>query len=697
MKKSISSVIGKYMLALLLSIMMVACEKVTNATGIIDEEYEQVAVAVGMSVSGYNNQEHTRAGQTLPGDMGDEENAIHNITVFQFDGKGDDADPLIVLRYINSGLDALKLGLMQPKSDPDKDQYLYFVANAGDQLQDFTGTYGDLKQQLISANEAGIADGTMVMTASRLTKIDALQPIQITFNRKLAKINVTYSIAGGVAFTPARLQLRNAPKSFALVNASPTYPLGNADNFQNYLSVVDNIAEGYTWYIPENLRGTGGANDPKNKTASTAPTGQGDYCTYIELSGLYQENGTSKLVSYKVYLGGNNTDDYNVETNRIYNVSLTVKGVSEADSRLTVVDLPEAEKPANCYMVSPGTTVVIDMLKSPGEAVPVSGVDYATRMGSASTGTNNIKSVGIVWQTEKTPDGLIQDLTLLETTGQAMFKVTPGSSGNLLLAAYSEPKQQGTILWSWHIWVTDYDPGTGNTIGDVPGGKVHNISADGAVWMDRDLGALTATPGQGTTLGYAYQWGRKDPFPMSSNISTSVLRHLYDAKGDYLRSGVAVEERNSSGQLIVDQSISEPWIFYTNTVTTHNGRGYWWGGGSGDISLWIDNVKTMFDPCPAGWRLPTDAVVGKMAGYTMQNWNGTNFGSYYQGTSWYQYYGYLSYNAGSIGEPGKTGVYWSSKIHKMYQLLQDHNRISHESRDCDNGFIGRCIKDTTGS
>ena len=81
MKKSISSVIGKYMLALLLSIMMVACEKVTNATGIIDEEYEQVAVAVGMSVSGYNNQEHTRAGQTLPGDMGDEENAIHNITV----------------------------------------------------------------------------------------------------------------------------------------------------------------------------------------------------------------------------------------------------------------------------------------------------------------------------------------------------------------------------------------------------------------------------------------------------------------------------------------------------------------------------------------------------------------------------------------------------------------------------------------
>lgn len=698
MKKYISSVIRKYMLLLLLSLMMAACEKVTNVTGGINEDYEPVGVTVGLSVSGYKNQEQTRASQALPGDMGNEENVIHNITVFQFDGNGDDTNPLVVLRYINSGLDALVLGLMQPKSDPDKDQFLYFVANAGDQLQNFTGVYGDLKQKLISVNDAGIADGTMVMVASLVTRVDALQPIQISFNRKLAKINVTCSIAEGVNFIPARVQLRNVPKSFALVNTSSIYPTEDANNFQNYLSVTDNIKGGYTWYMPENLRGTGTAVTPQNKTASTAPTGQGDYCTYIELSGLYQESGTSKLVSYKVYLGGNNTNDYNVEANRIYNVNLSVKGVNEVDSRLTVVTVPEAETPANCYMILPGTTVVIDMLKPPGTAVPTSGVDYATRVGSASSGVNNIKSIGIVWQTEDTPDGLIQDITFLEATGQAMFKATPGSSGNLLLAAYSEPEQQGIILWSWHVWVTDYDPGTGGTIGDVPGGKVYSISADGAVWMDRDLGALTATPGKGTTLGYAYQWGRKDPFPMSSNISASVLRPLYDAKGDYLRSGAAVEERNSSGQLIVGQSISEPWIFYTNTVTDHNGGyGYWWGGNSINIPLWFDGVKTMYDPCPAGWRLPTGTIAGQMKGKTMQSWNGTNFGAYYRGTSWYQYYGYLLYGTGAIGEPGLTGVYWSSTVRQMYQLSQDHTNISGSARDCDYGFIGRCIKDTTGS
>lgn len=681
-------IMWKCTLLVLLSLTMVTCEKTTDVPAGVNGGYEAVDVAVDMSVVGYDNQQQTRAGQVLPGDMGSEENKIHNITVFQFDGEGDDTDPLVVLRYVDNGLDALMLGLMQPKSDPNKNQFLCFVANVGNMLQDFTGVYGDLKQKLIPVNDAGIADGNMVLTASLVTKVSALQPLSITFIRKLAKINVTCVIADGVNFIPARLQLRNAPKSFALVNTLSTAPAENADNFQNYLSVTDNVVGGYTWYMPENLRGTGTATDPKNKTAETAPSGQKDYCTYIELSGLYQDSGTSKLVSYRVYLGENNTDDYNVKANRIYNVSMSIIGVNESDNRLDVIVVPEAEVPANCYMVSPGTTVVLDMLQSPGAAVSASGVDYAIRMGTVSA--SNIKSIGVVWQTEDTPDGLIQDLTFLEATGQVMFKGTPGSSGNLLLAAYSEPEQQGTILWSWHIWLTDYDPGAGGTVHDM-------TSTDGAIWMDRDLGALTATPGQATTLGYAYQWGRKDPFPMSNNISTSVLRPFYDAKGNYLRSGVAVEERNSSGQLIVNRSVSEPWIFYTNTITNHsNSGGYWWGGSTINIALWSDGVKTMYDPCPAGWRLPTGTISSKMGGNNMTNADKTNCGAYYRGASWYQYYGYLLYSNGAIGEPGLTGVYWTSTVRKMYQLSQNYRAVSSDVRDCDYGFIGRCVKQTTG-
>ena len=76
----------------------------------------------------------------------------------------------------------------------------------------------------------------------------------------------------------------------------------------------------------------------------------------------------------------------------------------------------------------------------------------------------------------------------------------------------------------------------------------------------------------------------------------------------------------------------------------------------------------------------------------MRNWNGTNYGAYYRGVSWYQYYGYLLYNTGAIGEPGATGVYWSTTVRKMYQLGQGHSTIESGKRDCDYGFIGRCVK-----
>lgn len=102
----------------------------------------------------------------------------------------------------------------------------------------------------------------------------------------------------------------------------------------------------------------------------------------------------------------------------------------------------------------------------------------------------------------------------------------------------------------------------------------------------------------------------------------------------------------------------------------------------------------MYDPCPAGWRLPSGAIATKMAGSTMKNWSGTNYGAYYRGVSWYQYYGYLLYSSGAIGEPGSSGVYWSTTVRRMYQLLQNnHTAIGSDLRDCDYGFIGRCVKE----
>lgn len=649
----------------------------------ITERYEPVDVSAELQILEYQNKDMTRTTPAaLTGDMGVEENAIHNLTVFQFDGAGEDANPLVVLRYMDNGLDNLNLGLMQPKSDPDKTQFLFIVANAGEQLQDFTGTYGELKQKMVPVNNSGISDGIMIMTASLATAINASKNISLLFKRKLAKINVTCFVDAEVSFTPARLQLRNVPKSVLLEKGSQTIiPMAFDDYFQNYQSVTENITNGHTWYMPENQRGKGNAGKAEEKTAESAPAGQGEYCTYVELSGFYQEDGTSKLVSYKVYLGADNITDYNVKANRVYNVNLVIKGIETSDRRLTVETLPAAKSPANCYMVVPGTTVVIDMLKEPGTASNI-GINYKERMGSEAT-ISKIKSIGIVWQTENTPDGLIQDLTYLQEVGQAMFRVTAGAAGNLLLAAYSEPAQKGEILWSWHIWVTDYQPEkwiSGNT--DVPGGNVYTISS--VTWMDRDLGATSATAGAATAIGYAYQWGRKDPFPLSTDIANVVLRPLYDSDGAYLRSGPSLKNTDSKDVLLA--SVQEPDVFFLNTGTAVSETPWWKPTGS--EALWVDDAvtKTMFDPCPAGWKIPPYSVTSAISGVNLLK---DQKGAYVQTVLWFPMAAYLSFDSGTIGQMGGTCVHWFSKKANAYEINGSKNNIA---RHCGNGFIGRCVK-----
>jgi len=102
------------------------------------------------------------------------------------------------------------------------------------------------------------------------------------------------------------------------------------------------------------------------------------------------------------------------------------------------------------------------------------------------------------------------------------------ATGNAVIAVYSGANQTGDILWSWHIWVTNYDP-------DVPSAGdtciVHNLAGVNYVFMDRNLGATTATVSISTTMGLLYQWGRKDPFTGSSSFRSATEPTLYNESG----------------------------------------------------------------------------------------------------------------------------------------------------------------------
>ena len=197
----------------------------------------------------------------------------------------------------------------------------------------------------------------------------------------------------------------------------------------------------------------------------------------------------------------------------------------------------------------------------------------------------NPASVEVLWETwnnaeEVTANSVIASVAL---SGCYVVFSTPETlkAGNAVIAAKDAA---GVILWSWHIW--------------VPATEVANIDNGiySAPMMDRNLGALVvATADDAITVesfGLSYQWGRKDPFVGVGTMG---------ADGNATVAGVALSVTEGAGdadesKITLEQSIQNPLLL----GRSNNGD---WITPS-DNNLWVDEEKTMYDPCPVGYRVP---------------------------------------------------------------------------------------------
>ena len=174
---------------------------------------------------------------------------------------------------------------------------------------------------------------------------------------------------------------------------------------------------------------------------------------------------------------------------------------------------------------------------------------------------------------------------------------TGNKAGNAVVAM----KVNGEIYWSWHIWCTDYNPNL----------KEGQQELNGFVWMDRNLGATYNKyneEGGIKSKGFLYQWGRKDLFPPTKGWEkTESDEDLYNLAGEIITfSKVPVEVFNN-----IPNSVHNSMSFYTSEESWYtNAKGTY---RRNDLSLWTSKVgkKTIFDPCPDGWRVP----VGKDGEY----------------------------------------------------------------------------------
>ncbi|MCI1785929.1 MAG: fibrobacter succinogenes major paralogous domain-containing protein [Bacteroidales bacterium] len=361
------------------------------------------------------------------------------------------------------------------------------------------------------------------------------------------------------------------------------------------------------------------------------------------------------------------------------------EGSAETDKEYTV-----KSKTSNCYIVSPGKILTIPVTVK-GNGRSVAGTGISTRVSPAS--------VGIVWETAA-------DLISLGTLSDEHVAVTAGSNvGNAVIAAYSGANQSGTILWSWHIWVTDYDPDNG--------GKTYSVTNKGNpactyVFMDRNLGATSTMAGNDGTIGLQYQWGRKDPFTGSSSISSDTEITVYNGGGTEFK--LADREQMVSASKNLSYSIENPEVFYktkeggeddwytvTNSSSSQNGS--LWGGSD----LATPGEKTIFDPCPTGWRVPAwSGSQSPWSTFTTSNfkWSANNYGGIYSG-SYYPAAGARDRRGGDLYGTGSDGSYWSASpyLSKGYSLYFNNGGllgtfvIQSNYIDRALGFPVRCVKE----
>lgn len=262
-----------------------------------------------------------------------------------------------------------------------------------------------------------------------------------------------------------------------------------------------------------------------------------------------------------------------------------------------------ADGTSNCYIITHKGVHSFDATVR-GNGATTTGLPVPTTLAPAGA--------KLVWQTAK---GMIKSVSF--AGGIITFEATrtPGS------AVIAATDANGSVIWSWHIW--------------YPAVEIEGLRCEtGDEMMNVNLGALDNTPSNISSHGMLYQWGRKDPFPYSPLASegsiVTVNIPVYNISGDEVPIGHTSMFETTDNTLAY--SIAHPDVCISNNATYSTNRD-WLLASETSVALWGNphgsertdgkynrtGAKSIYDPCPKGWRVAPvrDYVhITESAGYT---------------------------------------------------------------------------------
>lgn len=272
--------------------------------------------------------------------------------------------------------------------------------------------------------------------------------------------------------------------------------------------------------------------------------------------------------------------------------------------------------------------------------------------GNSDEPVGDVAIVHVLWETFGTtsiPDACeLIDATAYKDGYAAVRVPEDFKEGNALVVAKNA---DGQIIWSWHFWLTAQAPG-------------EHVYANGAgVMMDRNLGALSMKKGDPKGFGLLYQWGRKDPFPGSATLNgtsmVSTTAKMYATLSSATDGTIEYAVQHPSTIILAQGGKSTDWLHYDAGTNRY------------DNTRW-QVEKTMYDPCPPGWKVPQGGSEGiwYAAGiptgggfpYHAEDYAlaGITIPSQYCGEdAWYPAAGSINATDGTFVDVGWDGVYWS--------------------------------------
>ena len=252
----------------------------------------------------------------------------------------------------------------------------------------------------------------------------------------------------------------------------------------------------------------------------------------------------------------------------------------------------------------------------------------------------------LVWQDE---ENLVTNVALAPDGHSLTFDVGSATikQGNAIVAVRDASNR---IMWSWHIWVTDFVPGLPPTV--TPHYNPAEMQRDKVVTSNRGLkytfmgvnigwcdGGITTYDARSVKVRFKqtktgatqiitisqdagetkecgncsyFQFGRKDP--MLGGILTTSWPP--DPKSCYSDSGYAFD-KSGTGKVSIGTAIQNPHVFYDrdpNRPWDWCSTSYYncWSADNIETTAYDKEVvKTVYDPSPVGYHLPPpDAFTG---------------------------------------------------------------------------------------